>query len=418
VAGEPSFDSAAEAPGAPAVNWRGNLLAVGLAMGSGSLGISFVGPFLAIFLHRDLGLHNPRELALWTGIVAGASGLTQALGSPLWGAIADRYGRKTMLLRALVAGGVINALTGLAQNALELTGVRMLLGFSAGFPSASAALIASETPPVSVGWALGVIASTRAFGFAIGPMIGGLLGNFLPLREVFAAGGALLFLSALPVFQLVRETPRPPALRKAANLRRGLAAAPRGTSRAILALVACQGLAQFAYSCAQQLMVLRIIVLLPRAATLGTGIAFAGLGLSTGIAALGYSRLLPWAGYRRLSMAAALLSATSLAVTALAPEMGLLLFGTIGVGLFYGVLNPAFGSMIGLESPPEIKATVFGTGNSAVALGMAGGPIVGGALASVAGVQVGFAAAIVAALISVFVLFRWAREPSASSLQT
>src|SRR3989442_11444478 len=79
--------------------------------------------------------------------------------------------------------------------------------------------------------------------------------------------------------------------------------------------------------------------------------------------------------------------------------------------LFRSALIPAFGAMTGLESPSMVQATVFGVGSSAIALGFGLGPLLGGIVASAAGIRAGLVvAAGLAFILTALVGFR-AREP-------
>src|SRR2546421_12912582 len=88
-----------------AVDGRRNLAALWFAELTAIFGFSFAFPFPPLFL-RELGIHTPSALALWRGVAAGASGFSLAVMSPVWGALADRYGRRSMLIRAMVGGAV------------------------------------------------------------------------------------------------------------------------------------------------------------------------------------------------------------------------------------------------------------------------------------------------------------------------
>src|SRR5260370_40482085 len=129
-----------------AVNWRRNLAALWLAEFTAILGFSFAFPFLPLFLHRELHIPNGPELSFWTGVSASATGFALALTSPIWGRLADRYGRKPMLVRAMIGGGISVGLMGLAQSALQLTVLRGVQGASSGTVAAATALVATETP--------------------------------------------------------------------------------------------------------------------------------------------------------------------------------------------------------------------------------------------------------------------------------
>src|SRR5579884_3370750 len=96
--GHGSGPGGAPGPGS-APYWRRNLAALWFAEFTAIFGFSFAFPFLALFLNRVLHLPSGPELALWTGLVASATGMSLAVTSPIWGAVADRYGRKPMLLR-------------------------------------------------------------------------------------------------------------------------------------------------------------------------------------------------------------------------------------------------------------------------------------------------------------------------------
>ena len=386
--------------------WRRNLWALWLSQFSGTFGFAFVFPFLPLFLSRDLGVRDHRQLAILAGIATGATGFAMVFASPVWGRVADRYGRKPMVVRAMVGGAVTVFLIGLVQNAAELIGARLLLGVASGTVSASTALVAAETPPHRVGWALGVLSSGVALGRAFGPLAGGVLATFLPLRWAFIAGAVFLAVATIPVILLVKETPRRPAeLRSRPRLR---------LTEPLVVLIVAQALMQFGIAGAQQLIVLRLLVLHPAGVVLESALAFGAIGLFTGIGALTYSRFIPIVGYKRLAGWAALGMAGTIAGCALSPTVGLLILFTALMGLIYGALSPALSSMLGLEAPDFAKATVFGYSFSASALGMAVGPLAGGGLGAAAGLPVGlYLSALAVAAVAVLIAIR-GRDPIAA----
>ena len=203
-------------------------------------GFSFAFPFLSIFIHHDLGVHQGPELDLWTAATASVSGLAMAIASPIWGVLGDRYGRKPMLIRSMVGGALTVGLIYFAQTPTELLVLRFLQGATSGTVAAATALVAAETPRNKVGWALGVVTSAVALGGAIGPVVGGVAGAVFGLRLVFLAGGVLLLLSMLPVLLIVREGPR----RQRVGPRMGTLTLIRqrpGADRALSVLIAAQG---------------------------------------------------------------------------------------------------------------------------------------------------------------------------------
>src|SRR5439155_2114300 len=85
-----------------------DLFAVTAASFIGFTGFTLVMPFLPLYI-RQLGVTDVGEIALWTGLCLGVTPGITAVLSPLWGRLADRYGRKIMVERSLVCFGVMMA---------------------------------------------------------------------------------------------------------------------------------------------------------------------------------------------------------------------------------------------------------------------------------------------------------------------
>jgi MFS transporter, DHA1 family, multidrug resistance protein len=394
------------------VDWRRNLAALWLAEFTAILGFSFAFPFLPLFLHRELHIPSGPELAFWSGISAGTTGFALALTSPIWGRLADRYGRKPMLVRAMIGGGISVGLMGLAQSALQLTVLRGVQGASSGTVAAATALVATETPAAHLAWALGILSSAISLGNAAGPAAGGLAANLLGLRAIFLGGGVLLLLATVPVLLFVRESPRRFARAAAPPAMQVLRAARPGTVQALAVLMVAQALQQTSYGAAQQLVVLRLLELTgANSAQSLTGITFAAAGIATALAAVTYSRLLRRTNYRTLTTTAAVLMGLALLATAAARTPALTISAFVISSFVTGSLIPAFGAMIGLESPASIQATVFGVGSSAIALGFGFGPLIGGFVASAAGIRSALVVAGGIALVLAVLVGFWSREP-------
>ena len=393
------------------VDWRRNLAALWLAEFTAIFGFSFAFPFLPLFLHRDLGIPNGPKLALWTGVAASVTGFALAITSPIWGMLADRYGRKPMLVRAMIGGGVSVGLIGLVRTVQELTLLRVVQGATSGTVAAATALVAGETPLAEMGWALGILSSSIALGSAIGPAAGGVAANLIGLRATFIAGGILLLVAAVPVIVVVRESAPAASHRQRPRPLAGLRAAGPGTLAAVSILIVAQVLLQASYTAAQQLVVLRLLQFDPGAASTVTGAAFAAGGIATAIAGVTYARLLRRTGYRLLAGTAAFLMAAAIAAAAAAPNLALEVAAFVLASLLFGALIPAFGAMIGLQTPSQVQASVFGFSSSAVALGFGIGPLSGGLIASRAGVGTALTAAAAVALVLAGLIALAVREP-------
>jgi MFS family permease len=410
-----STDAAGSAPiaaRATGVDWKRNLAALWFAEFTAIFGFSFAFPFLSVFLHEDLGVQNPRQLALWAAASASASGISMAVASPIWGMLGDRFGRKPMLVRSMLGGAITVGLIFFAQTPEQLVLLRLLQGATSGTVAAATALVAAETPRHRVAWALGVVTSAVALGGAIGPVVGGLAGALFGLRLVFLGGGFLLLLSVIPVVLVVRESerriiegPRPSSL---ASIR-----SKPGLVRALVVLIGAQGLVTVVTSATQILVVLRLITMMAAsAATVAAGFAFAAQGVANSGSAVGYTRVSRRFGYVRTTALAALLLGAAVALLIVAPGVAAIV-ALIGlVGLFNGTVIPATAAMIGLETPADAQSTVFGFNASSVAIGFSIGPLIAGGVVATASINAAFAVCAVLSVALAALMLIGGREPT------
>jgi DHA1 family multidrug resistance protein-like MFS transporter len=408
----PGLSSAGPAAASP-VDWRRNLVILFFAQFTAIFGFAFCFPFIPLYLSHDLGVHNAHDLALWTGVSGSATGLASAAVSPLWGILADRYGRKSMLIRAMLGGGLSVAFLALARNPLELLVLRAFQGAVSGTVAATTTLVATGTPREHVGRAMGVISSAVALGSAVGPFAGGIAANYIPLRYVFLGGGVLLLVALVPVVVGVKEAPIVRRLEAdRTSMRDVLRVAGPGTALAVAVLLISQSLLQVSWSGGQPLIALRLLQLSPAGAAGVTGLAFAAAGVASAVAGVSYSRLAAGTGYRRLAALSSLLAAAAMLLIGLAPTVVLVVTATFLAGLCIGAALPAITAMLGLETPAEIQGRVFGLSASATALGFGLGPLLAGTIAGVLSVPVALFTMAGVALVLAAVVALAGREPA------
>ncbi|MCB8877272.1 MFS transporter, partial [Acidisoma silvae] len=164
-------------------------------------------PFLPLYV-AEMGVHGHAAIVQWSGIVFGATFLAAGLTAPLWGRLGDRYGRKSMLVRASIGMAVTMSLMGLTTTIWQLVGLRLLAGLSGGYASGSTILVATQTPKARSGWALGLLSSGIMAGNLLGPLVGGLLPHLIGIRATFFGAGGLIFVAFLASLFLLREPPR------------------------------------------------------------------------------------------------------------------------------------------------------------------------------------------------------------------
>ena len=166
------------------VDWRRNLYVLFMVQVLSVAGFSLVFPFLPLYV-AELGVATKGSVAFWSGLVFSAQAVTMMVSSPIWGAVADRYGRKPMLVRATLGGAVMVVLMGFAQSAEQLVLIRIVQGMLTGVVSATSALVAATVPKEKSGESLGLIQTGIWVGVAVGPLIGGLVSVALGYRASF-----------------------------------------------------------------------------------------------------------------------------------------------------------------------------------------------------------------------------------------
>jgi DHA1 family tetracycline resistance protein-like MFS transporter len=144
--------------------------------------------------------------------------LMQFFFAPIIGNLSDRFGRRPVLLFSLVAFGLDYLVMGFAPTIAWLFAGRILAGISGATHSTANAYIADVSPPEERAQNFGLIGAAFGLGFMLGPVIGGLLGEYGPRVPFFAAAG-LAFCNAAYGFLILPET-LPPAARRPFDLRR------------------------------------------------------------------------------------------------------------------------------------------------------------------------------------------------------
>ena len=108
-----------------AAHWERNLIVCVFGSFTTIVAMTLLLPFLPIYVEQ-LGVTDHAAIVQWSGIAYGAAFFSAALTAPLWGRLADRYGRKLMLIRASLGMAIAMSLIGMAHNVWELVGLRLL----------------------------------------------------------------------------------------------------------------------------------------------------------------------------------------------------------------------------------------------------------------------------------------------------
>src|SRR6266436_7664983 len=371
---------APDAAGGPASYWRYTLWAMVGIQFVNTMANSVLTPIMPLFL-PELGVRTESGIDIWAGILSGVTSFVAAFASPLWGSLADRHGRKLMLLRSSLAIGLFTALMGVAANVWQFFAFRALMGVFAGFSSAAIALVASQVPEGRLGYALGWLSTGQLVGSLVGPLIGGALADLTgSYRIPFYCTSATILLSlALVWFAVDERFVAPPKARGRGSILSTLIAV--ATTPALLALFFVLLMAQFGVRTVQPVVTLFVQEMVgarPDLATL-SGIAFSVTGLDNVISAPFLGNRSDLIGYRRVLLICLLGGTLMTLPQAFTSNYWMFTAERFGVGLFIGGLLPTANALVGRLVPRAERGTVYGITASAMFLGNSLGPLTGGA---------------------------------------
>ncbi|MBG1231616.1 MFS transporter [Aestuariivirga litoralis] len=368
--------------------WRRNLVVVLIGSFTTIVAMTLLLPILPLYVEQ-LGASGHAEIVQWSGIAYGATFFSAALTAPLWGRLADRYGRKLMLIRASFGMAIAMSLIGMAHDVWQLVALRLLAGLLGGYSSGSMVLVAAQTPKERTGWALGVLSAGIMAGNLVGPLIGGILPPLIGIRETFLLAGGVIFLMFLATTFLIQEAKRVGSAKE--KVPANWAAIP--DKRPIFAMLATGLLLMVA-----QMSIEPIITVYVAGLVETTQVTFIS-GVVMSVAALGSILSSSWLGaiadrvghWKIVTMClacAALLLVPQAYVTSAWQLIALRLL----MGLALGGLLPAITSVIRHAVPERMAGGVLGYSISAQYVGQVVGPVAGGFVGGHVGMRAVFLA--------------------------
>ena len=195
------------------ISWKDNLRIAWFGCFLTGASISLVVPFMPIFVEQ-LGIEGD-QVAFYSGLAISVSAISAAFVSPIWGILADKYGRKPMMIRAGLAMTITMGGLAFVPNVFWLLFLRFLNGVFTGFVPNATALIASQVPKDRSGYALGTLSTGVVAGTLTGPFVGGFIAEIFGIRNVFLLVGSFLFLAAILTILFIKENFQPVPKEKA-----------------------------------------------------------------------------------------------------------------------------------------------------------------------------------------------------------
>jgi MFS transporter, DHA1 family, multidrug resistance protein len=184
--------------------WKLNLYILLATQLMVTMSINFGAPFIPYFI-QDMGITEPDKVKLYSAISATAPAVGMGLFAPFWGMLADRHGKKLMMIRAILMSSIIYFGLGLSANVYQLLALRFFQGAFTGTVAASNAFIASNIPEDELSFSFGALSSSKFLGMTLGPAAGGLIAEALGYRVSFFIGGSMMFLNAITVLIFLNE---------------------------------------------------------------------------------------------------------------------------------------------------------------------------------------------------------------------
>ncbi len=391
---------------AAATPWVRTVAVLWIAQVIAEMAFSFALPFIPLYV-QELGVADPNRAGVWAGLMSGGFALVMGIMGPIWGMVADRYGRRLMIQRVLFGACFVVGAMSLVRTPEQLFALRLAQGAVTGLVAAISTLVSLTVPRERLASVLGLLQTALFVGNALGPLLGGAVSDAVGFRPAFVLTGVLFLLAGFLVTLFVTEPPQveastPPVAagqaRPASAWRELLG---QREILAVLGMIILIRFANFAPNPVLPLFVQSLIADRERLATVA-GLVVAATGIASTISALLVGHLSDRFG-RRPTLLVCLLSAAvfSLPYAGVTAIWQLLALRVI-IGLALGGMMPVVQAVFTELTPPHRRGIAFGILATAGSLGLGGGPIAGSLIAAQFGVP-----AVFVSMTPLFLLGAW-----------
>lgn len=386
--------------------WRRNMYALWIGNFATGAGASMSLPFLPLFIN-SMDSFPKWQLTFFAGIAFSITFLSQAIVSPLWGKLADRTGRKPMLMRAAVVMTITATLTGLSPNVWVLIFLRMVQGAFSGYINNAFALIASEVPQSKSGQAMGTLTTGNVGGQLIGPIIGGSIAGIFGYRIPFFMFGGFMLVASLITYFGVKEdfTPLP---RQSKESQKSAFAGVKQI-HVVWAMIISSMLIQAATNSINPIISLFVKELMNNQGNIAfaSGVVAAMPGIATLLSASRLGSLGDRIGPQRVLIGGLVLSGIVFSPMFFTTTVFMLAILRFFVGIADAALLPVTQAVMTRDTPPEAISRIFSYNQSFQAIGSVVGPMLASGVAGILDYRYVFLMTTILVIINLMVVM-WA----------
>lgn len=346
-------------------------------------GLSAAMPFIPLFIKHKFHITEESELGIAISLFTFFGLMSFGIMAPVWGKLADRYGRKIMLFRATFMNAVIFPLMAFAPNLWILILIRAVASAFSGTNTAAQALIVSTTPANKQGFALSVLSTAVWSGNMIGYVLGGILVDkfgytvaFLLCSALYWAAGGVLF--------FVKEDFHAPVIEKKIGIKK----AKYRLERPLLIMLILFFIVSFLRNLEAPYLAVMVGNLIGDGkAAFWTGIISAAAAAGGIIAGVIFGYFTDRCKPMQLLTPALLIFAVTLIMQGAANSIIVLIIARFFAYMAIGGVEPVLQTLLSAITPEKQRATVFGYMTSARNTGIIFSSLAAGGLIYFSGVR-------------------------------
>ncbi len=392
-------------PSSVGLRIRGIVLRVSLVIGLGELGFATIVPLLPLYLTEHLNAS-----VKLVGAVVAAFALVETFLKALWGSVADRVGRRPLIVAGLLLSSVAPLLMSVLRNPLLFVPLRVIdgAGSSALWPAASA-IMADKTPRDQRATAMGTLNLFFLSGLAFGPALGLFVVAFTHSYVAgFYLASGLMIAAAVWGSLALRDAATPHPSPSVTAVGDGHGADDQSSHRSREGrtqfsplLITMLGVA-FVQMFGVGLLAPILAIYAKRVVGLSEdliGVLFLLGVLSVALASVPAGQLADRWGKRKAVVWGMAIGSVGMWMLPISPRLDVLAVGAVLLGIGYALSSPAWHALVSELAPSGRIGFAMGAAQTAEGLGLVLGPLLGGVLWDAAGHVAPFVAS--ASLLSV-----------------